>query len=84
MIKLKRFRHTPRTDCNRTDAASHVEGELMGSERAISNFKSCCKALVDSVSPGRPLTKGQELAVLSYLLVVKSALLVSHSHEGNS
>ncbi len=56
----------------------------MGSERAISNFKSCCKALVDSVSPGRPLTKGQELTVLSYLLVVESALVVSHTQEGNS
>ena len=56
----------------------------MGSEQAISNFKSCCKALVDSVSPGRPLTKGQEMTVLSYLLVVESALVVSHTHEGNS
>jgi hypothetical protein len=61
-----------------------MEGGLMGSDRAISNFKSCCKALVDSVSPGRPLTRGQELTVLSYLLVVESALLVSHTQEGNS
>jgi hypothetical protein len=51
----------------------------MESLKAVSNFKSCCKVLVETVRPGHPLSKKQEMIVLSYLLVVESALQVSHT-----
>ena len=51
----------------------------MNSLKAVSNFTSCCKVLVETVRPGHALTKKQEMIILSYLLVVESALLVSHS-----
>jgi hypothetical protein len=50
----------------------------MNSLKAVSDFTSSCKVLVEAVRPGRPLTKKQEMIILSYLLVVESALLVSH------
>jgi hypothetical protein len=54
-----------------------MEGN-MNSLKAVSDFTSCCKVLVEAVRPGHPLTKKQEMIILSYLLVVESALLVSH------
>ena len=51
----------------------------MDSLKAVNNFKSSCKVLVKAVQPGHPLTKKQEMIILSYLLVVESALMVSHT-----
>jgi len=52
--------------------------DAMESRKAVSNFKSCCKALVDTIPPGHHLTDEQESIVLSNLQVVESALRVSH------
>ena len=53
----------------------------MESRKAVSNFKSCCKALVDTIPPGHRLTDAQELIVLSNLQVVESAIQVSHLQQ---
>jgi len=53
----------------------------MESRKAVSNFKSCCKALVDTIPPGHHLTDTQELTVLSNLQVVESAIRVSHIQQ---
>jgi hypothetical protein len=53
----------------------------MESRKAVSNFKSCCKALVDTISPGHPLTDAQESIVLSTLQVVESAIRVGHMQQ---
>ena len=53
----------------------------MESRKAVSNFKSCCKALVDIIPPGHHLTEAQESTVLSNLQVVESAIRVSHIQQ---
>jgi hypothetical protein len=53
----------------------------MESRKAVSNFKSCCKALVDTIPPGHHLTDSQEQAILSNLQVVESAIRVSHIQQ---
>jgi hypothetical protein len=53
----------------------------MESQQAISNFKSSCKALVDTIPPGHHLTDAQELIVLSHLQVVESAIRASHIQQ---
>ncbi len=53
----------------------------MESRKAVSNFKSCCKALVDIIPPGHHLTDAQESIVLSNLQVVESAIRVSHIQQ---
>jgi hypothetical protein len=53
----------------------------MESRKAVSNFKSCCKALVDIIPPGHHLTDAQESIVLSNLQVVESAIRVSHLQQ---
>ena len=50
----------------------------MESRKAVNNFKSCCKALVDTIPPGHHLTNAQESIVLANLQVVESAIRVSH------
>jgi hypothetical protein len=54
----------------------------MESRKAVSKFKSSCKALVDTIPPGHHLTDAQELSVLSTLHVVESAIRVSHLEQG--
>ena len=53
----------------------------MESRKAVSNFKSSCKALVDTIPPGHHLTDAQESIVLSNLQVVESAIRVSHLQQ---
>ena len=53
----------------------------MEPRKAVSNFKSCCKALVDTIPPGHHLTAAQESIVLSTLQVVESAIRVSHLQQ---
>jgi hypothetical protein len=53
----------------------------MESRKAVSNFKSCCKALVDTIPPGHHLTDAQEQTILSNLQVVESAIRVSHIQQ---
>jgi hypothetical protein len=53
----------------------------MESRKAVSNFKSSCKALVDTIPPGHHLTDAQESIVLSNLQVVESAIRVSHIQQ---
>jgi hypothetical protein len=53
----------------------------MESRKAVSNFKSCCKALIDTIPPGHQLTEAQEMTVLSNLQVVESAIRVSHIQQ---
>ena len=53
----------------------------MESRKAVSNFKSSCKALVDTIPPGHHLTDAQELMVLSNLQVVESAIRISHIQQ---
>ncbi len=53
----------------------------MESRTAVSNFKSCCKALIDTIPPGHHLTEAQEMTVLSNLQVVESAIRVSHIQQ---
>ena len=55
--------------------------DAMESRKAVSNFKSCCKALIDTIPPGHCLTDAQELIVLSNLQVVESAIQVSHIQQ---
>jgi hypothetical protein len=55
--------------------------DAMESRKAVSNFKSCCKALIDTIPPGHHLTEAQELVVLSNLQVVESAIRVSHIQQ---
>lgn len=55
--------------------------DAMESRKAVSNFKSCCKALVETISPGHPLTDAQESIVLSNLQVVESAIRVGHIEQ---
>jgi hypothetical protein len=55
--------------------------DLMESRKAVSNFKSCCKALVNIIPPGHHLTEAQESIVLSNLQVVESAIRVSHIQQ---
>jgi hypothetical protein len=55
--------------------------DFMESRKAVSNFKSCCKALVDMIPPGHHLTDAQESIVLSNLQVVESAIRVSHIQQ---
>jgi hypothetical protein len=50
----------------------------MESRKAVSNFKSSCKALVDTIPPGHHLTDTQESIVLSNLQVIESAIRISH------
>ena len=56
--------------------------DAMESRQAVSNFKSCCEALIETIPPGHHLTKSQELIVLSNLHVVESAIRVSHIRPG--
>ena len=53
----------------------------MESRKAVSNFKSSCKALVDTIPPGHHLTDAQESIVLSNLQVVESAIRISHIQQ---
>ena len=53
----------------------------MESRKAVSNFKSCCKALVETIPPGHHLTDAQESIVLANLQVVESAIRVSHMQQ---
>jgi len=53
----------------------------MESRKAVSNFRSCCKALVDIIPPGHHLTDAQESIVLSNLQVVESAIRVSRLQQ---
>ena len=53
----------------------------MESRKAVSNFKSSCKALVDTIPPGHHLTDAQESIVLSNLQVVESAIRFSHIQQ---
>jgi hypothetical protein len=53
----------------------------MESRQAVSNFKSCCKALVETIPPGHHLTDAQESIVLANLQVVESAIRVSHIQQ---
>jgi len=50
----------------------------MESGQAIRNFKSSCKALVETIPPGHHLTDTQESIVLSNLQVIESAIRISH------
>ena len=56
----------------------------MESRTAVSNFRSCCKALVDIIPPGHHLTDAQESIVLSNLQVVESAIRVSHVEQSTT
>jgi len=56
----------------------------MESQKAVSNFRSCCKALVDTIPPGHHLTDLQESIVLSNLQVVESAIRVSHIQQSTA
>ena len=56
----------------------------MESRKAVNNFKSCCKALVDTIPPGHHLTDAQESIVLSNLQVVESAIRVSHIRQSTA
>jgi len=53
----------------------------MESRKAVSNFKSSCKALVDTIPPGHHLTDTQESIVLSNLQVIESAIRISHIQQ---
>jgi hypothetical protein len=55
--------------------------DAMESRKAVSNFKSCCKALIGTIPPGHHLTEAQEMIVLSNLQVVESAIRVSHIQQ---
>jgi len=55
--------------------------DAMESRKAVSNFKSSCKALVDTIPPGHHLTDAQESIVLSNLQVVESAIRFSHIQQ---
>jgi hypothetical protein len=56
----------------------------MESRKVLSNFKSCCRALVEIIPPGHHLTNAQELIVLSNLQVVESAIRVSHIRQSKA
>ena len=56
----------------------------MESRKAVSNFQSCCKALVEIIPPGHHLTDLQESIVLSNLQVLESAIRVSHLQESTA
>ena len=58
--------------------------DAMESRKAVSNFKSCWKALIDTIPPGHRLTDAQELIVLSNLQVVESAIQVSHIQQSTA
>ena len=55
--------------------------DAMESRQAVRNFKSSCKALVDTIPPGHHLTDTQESIVLSNLQVVESAIRISHIQQ---
>jgi hypothetical protein len=58
--------------------------DVMESRKAVSNFKSCCKALVETIPPGHHLTDAQESSVLCNLAVVESAIRVSHIQQSKA
>jgi hypothetical protein len=55
--------------------------DFMESRKAVSNFKSCCKALIDTIPPGHHLTEAQESTVLCNLQVLETAIRVSHIQQ---
>src|SRR6266568_6830544 len=64
----------------RSMALARME-DAMESRKAVSQFKSSCKALVDTIPPAHHLSDAQESIVLSNLQVVESAIRFSHIQQ---